>query len=159
MATPQKGRTPRQAALSSKQIREASRKELKAASRNAALDALIRAKHRKAQSYSSIQANSGLRRQKLEMLAKITSGIKRGKLPPLKSPRQLDDFVFGVPEKEETGAIGNQSPRYATLDQLGLDTDSSFNMMMTAKLASVSNTMREEREHLSTSSLMTGKGG
>ena len=56
----------RQGKLSSQQIREASKRDLKTAKRSMALDALIRIKQRKSQSFSSTQANSGLRRQKLE---------------------------------------------------------------------------------------------
>lgn len=53
IATPKKGgRNIRDIALSSKQIRAASRKDLKNAKQNEALDALIQQKHKRAQSYS-----------------------------------------------------------------------------------------------------------
>ena len=47
-ASPQKGRNmPRHVSLSSRQIREASKRDLKSAKRNAAIAQLIRNKHRK----------------------------------------------------------------------------------------------------------------
>ena len=99
-ASPQKGRNmARHVSLSSKQIREASRRDLKAAKHNAAIAQLIRNKHRKTQSYSTIQANANLRKQKLDAFNQITADIKKGKLPPVKSPKALENFVFGDPEK------------------------------------------------------------
>ena len=60
------------------------------------------------------------------------NGIKRGKLPPIKSPKQLDFFVFGQDESSSQ-LIQNELQKSAMLEKLGLVTDSSFNMMMTAK--------------------------
>lgn len=96
------------------------------------MDALIQQKHKRAQSYSSVQANGNFRKQKLEMMSKFMNGIKRGKLPPIKSPKQLDFFVFGQDESSSQ-LIQNELQKSAMLEKLGLATDSSFNMMMTAK--------------------------
>ena len=83
-ASPMKGRNmPRHVSLSSRQIREASKRELNAGKRTAAIEELIRKKHRKTQSYSTIQANCNLRKKKQEQFNKITNDIKKGKLPPV----------------------------------------------------------------------------
>ena len=41
-----------------------------------------------------------MRAKRLAQITMVTKGIKRGKLPPIKSPRQLDVFVFG--EKKDS---------------------------------------------------------
>lgn len=40
-------------------------------------------------------ASSTMRSKRLAQITMVTKGIKRGKLPPIKSPKQLDVFVFG----------------------------------------------------------------
>ena len=36
-----------------------------------------------------------MRAQRLQQMTLVTKGIKRGRLPPIKTPKQLDVFVFG----------------------------------------------------------------
>ena len=38
----------------------------------------------------------------------VTKGIKKGKLPPIKTPKQLDVFVFGERRKSALALKGDQ---------------------------------------------------
>lgn len=42
----------------------------------------------------------------MESIKLMTSGIKQGKLPPIKSPKQLDVFVFG---EKKSGHVSKTS--------------------------------------------------
>lgn len=40
-----------------------------------------------------------MRAKRLAQITMVTKGIKKGKLPPIKTPKQLDVFVFGEKRK------------------------------------------------------------
>lgn len=48
-----------------------------------------------------------MRAKRLAQITLVTKGIKRGKLPPIKSPKQLDVFVFG--EKDSVRVLRNKN--------------------------------------------------
>ena len=51
------------------------------------------------------KANGGtsLRAKRLAQITMVTKNIKKGRLPPIKSPKQLDVFVFG--EKQSSSGL------------------------------------------------------
>lgn len=54
-------------------------------------------------SRSQVQSHAQtLQAKRMESIKLMTTGIKQGKLPPIKSPKQLDVFVFGEKKSGHT---------------------------------------------------------
>lgn len=68
-----------------------------------------------------------MRAKRLAQITMVTKGIKRGKLPPIKSPKQLDIFVFGEKDsvrllrKNElitsSSAMQKKAPHYVSIQE------------------------------------------